>query len=144
VTFEKASAYGEACAKAAREDAASWERQASDRVDDALRFAREADEWKAKALAMEEDLLVLQKFTDSIIGEFPDIGDIDGFALQDIAEAYGLLVKESTQVPCGDHCACAEVVDEGKTTECMRVQPVLQRARRAAIRALSSKEAEHG
>lgn len=50
-TADQLRAYGEACAKAARAEAASWEKQASDRLDDALRFAREADAWKAKAMA---------------------------------------------------------------------------------------------
>jgi hypothetical protein len=65
-TTDQMRAYGEACAKAAREDAASWEKQASDRVDDALRFAREADEWKAKAMearvkAMEDAARVAER-----------------------------------------------------------------------------------
>lgn len=101
-------------------------------------------EQRAEPQGLREDLLMLQSFVDSVIGEFPDIGDIDGFALQDIAESCGLLVKESKTVPCGDNCACAEVVDEGRTTDCMRVQPVLQRARRAsalAARASAGKEA---
>jgi hypothetical protein len=71
VTFEKASAYGEACAKAAREDAASWEKQASDRVDDALRFAREADEWKAKALALLAELDRVRGERDAMLATLP-------------------------------------------------------------------------
>jgi hypothetical protein len=103
-------------------------------------FCHGSGEQGAEPQGLREDLLMLQNFVDSVIGEFPDIGDIDGFALQDIAEECGLLVTESKTVPCGDNCACTEVVDEGRTTDCMRVQPVLQRARRAsALAALAAR-----
>lgn len=99
----------------------------------------EADRKAQRAAA--EDLLALQMFADSCVGEFPDIGDIDGFALQDIAESCGLLKPQSTQVPCGEECSCAEVVKEGQTTECYRVQPVLRRARVASARAFAARRA---
>jgi hypothetical protein len=152
-TADQLRTYGEACAKAAQpaaqepsdEQIRAWLLEATDQFWCKVKQTRFIIN-KAKAAAqppsaqepgtepqgMREDLLMLQHFVDSVIGEFPDIGDIDGFALQDIAESCGLLVKESKTVPCGDHCACAEVVDEGRTTDCMRVQPVLQRARRAS------------
>jgi hypothetical protein len=87
------------------------------------------------------DLLCLQKFMDSVFGEFPEHGDVDGFTLQDIAQECGLLVEQRVEIPCGENCACAENGVDGEGL-CYRVQPVMKRARRAA--ALATKEKQNG
>jgi hypothetical protein len=80
---------------------------------------------------MREDLAPLQDFVNAVFGEFPEHGDIDGFALQDIAESCGLLRAEMVTAPCGEVCGCADAGANGPT-ECYRIQPVLSRARDAS------------
>lgn len=86
----------------------------------------------AEIARLREDLLALQMFTDSVIGEFPDHGDIDGFDLQDIAVACGLLKEETITAPCGEHCSCFFDADVVGQCQCYRVQPVMHRARSAS------------
>lgn len=96
------------------------------------------------------DLLPLQEFMDAVFGEFPEHGDIDGLDLQHIAAACGLLKRESTITPCGEHCGCAEIgIADGTETQCYRVQPVMRRARiasakRAALAPQPTKEQSNG
>lgn len=94
---------------------------------------------------MREDLLCLQEFADSVFGEFPEHGDIDGCDLQGIAETCGLLKMETVSVPCGELCSCADCgVACGTKTECYRVQPVMSRARRASAQAFAARAALKG
>lgn len=100
-------------------------------------------ELEARLAVAETDLLPLQIFLDSVLGEFPEHGDIDGFDFQEIAETCGLLKGEMKTVPCGEACACVEHVGDGETTECYQVQPVMRRARIASAKhtaALTPKE----
>lgn len=48
----------------------------------------------------------LRAFADRIMGEWPDVGGLDGGDLQDIAERTGLLAKVTMQEPCGENCNC--------------------------------------
>lgn len=82
---------------------------------------------------LKADLLPIQRFTDSVIGEFPEHGDIDGFTLQDMAESCGLLVAEDRTKSCCDECTCFDSHGIGLWT-CYRVQPVMRRAREASAR----------
>ena len=96
----------------------------------------EVERMAAENEKLRADLLPLQEFMDAIFGEFPDHGDIDGFDLQDIAEACGLLKKKATVTPCGEHCGCAENgIADGTEAQCYRIQPVMRRARIAAAKA---------
>lgn len=86
---------------------------------------------------LEADLLPLQIFMDSVFGEFPEHGDVDGFTLQDIAESCGLLVPEKRSEACSENCTCVTYVDSAGFTKdwtCYRVQPVMKRARRALLK----------
>jgi hypothetical protein len=47
-------------------------------------------------------------------------GDLDAGELQDKAEDIGLLVRVSVEKPCGEHCTCAEFVDEWPA-RCLRL-----------------------
>ena len=93
------------------------------------RAAAQAAEQQDEQLA--SDLLILQRFMDSVFGEFPEHDDIDGALLQEIAESCGLLEKQTISAPCGETCQCADCGIDGPT-ECYRVQPVMRRARRAS------------
>lgn len=95
-------------------------------------------ELERDAARMRDDLLPLQIFMDSVFGEFPEHGDVDGFTLQDIAESCGLLVPEKRSEACGENCTCVTYVDSAGFTKdwtCYRVQGVMRRARIAAARA---------
>lgn len=98
-----------------------------DRLSDAEAAIQAA---RNEAEAMRADLLALQLFAGKCLSGFPDaIGSLDGLDLQDFAAQAGLLAPESTMVPCGEVCSCAEEVPTGQSTECYRVQGVLRRAR---------------
>lgn len=47
-------------------------------------------------------------------------GGVDGFELQDMAEAAGVLVRVTVDKPCGEHCACAEFGDFPQ--DCFRLE----------------------
>lgn len=98
----------------------------------------------AKLAELQADLLCLQKFMVSVMGEFPERADIDGFALQGKAQLCGLIEPAKVRVPCGLHCGCAEAgVIGGKAIQCFLVQPVMRRAREAASRDQTNQPASH-
>jgi hypothetical protein len=82
------------------------------------------------------ELLSLRKFVGKVLGDFPEHGDIDGFALQDIAVECGLLVEQLTTAPCGEACQCADCGQQG-VTMCYRIQPALREAMRTNAPATS-------
>lgn len=82
------------------------------------------------------DLAALRAFAGEVMGDWPDVGGLDGFDLQGIGEKTGLLRRETRQAPCGDQCACVEF--ESGEVECWRVEPVLQRARETLREALGA------
>jgi hypothetical protein len=103
----------------------------------------ERDTLRTKLTESEKDVLPLQIFMDSVFGEFPEHGDVDGFTLQDIAESCGLLVPETRTERCGEYCACVDVGLEDMLTKswaCYRVQPVMKRARIAAAQAMNKEQ----
>ena len=66
----------------------------------------------------------MKAFINALLEEFyPECGDIDGGTFQDLAEKFGILVKEIRHEPCGEFCNCAQVVyDEEwqEGVECFR------------------------
>lgn len=110
-------------------DTGGWIASATSRIDC---MQTEIDELRQENARLRADILPLQIFTDSLTGEFPEHGELDGFDLQNIAESAGLLVPETRTVPCSEGCNCTDYAKEGETIECYRVQDVLKRARIAA------------
>ena len=47
-------------------------------------------------------------FAMAIIGDFPEMGSLDGFDIQEMGEKYGLLIPHEVYKPCGEHCQCEE------------------------------------
>lgn len=84
----------------------------------------------ANARAQErEELAKLRGFAQDILNDWPDVGYIDGFDLQQLAHKHGLLVSKTTFAPCGEHCTCAEMVDEYEWAEgvtCFRKTDLLK------------------
>jgi len=50
----------------------------------------------------------LAEFAQRVLGEWPDVGDVDGMDLQEIGEATGVLVAVEMTRPCGGDCNCNE------------------------------------
>jgi hypothetical protein len=60
-------------------------------------------------------------FALAIMEEWPDVGTLDGFELQELGEKYGLLRKEERVVPCDpEYCQCSEFYEIGAKAECFR------------------------
>jgi hypothetical protein len=72
----------------------------------------------------------LKAFTLAIMADWPDVGDLDGFDLQDIAVEHGVLVGEERSsfctAPGEEGCQCAEYYDECETFTCYRLHPSLK------------------
>lgn len=47
-------------------------------------------------------------FAMAVIGDFPEMGSLDGFDIQDMGEKYGLLIPTIVTEPCGEYCQCEE------------------------------------
>lgn len=79
-----------------------------------------------------EELARLRGFAQDILQDWPEIGDLDGFELQEAAHKHGLLIAETRYKPCREEgCMCAAMVwreewDEGVT--CYRKSSTLMRA----------------
>lgn len=72
----------------------------------------------------------LQRFARLMfqLSDWPNGGDIDGFAFQDAAVECGLLIRETRYEPCGDSCHCAESFDLDEMRDgvlCYRKAPFL-------------------
>jgi len=52
----------------------------------------------------------LRAFAFAVLGDWPDVGGIDGMIMQDIAEGAGLLIKKQRFAPCGEGCNCADAI----------------------------------
>lgn len=50
----------------------------------------------------------LQAFAQAIMGNWPDVGGLDGFDLQLLGVKHGLLREEIRHEPCGEACRCVE------------------------------------
>jgi hypothetical protein len=63
-------------------------------------------------------------FALAVMRDWPEVGELDGFDLQQLGEKHGLLVKEWRTVPCsdGENCACNEYVVSGEQVECYRIK----------------------
>lgn len=48
---------------------------------------------------------------------YPDMGDIGGDVLQDLAEKHGILLPEIRHEPCGEFCNCAQVCSDEEFEE---------------------------
>lgn len=63
----------------------------------------------------------LALFALKILEEFPDLSDLDGFEIQDLAEKYGLLIPEIKHEPCSDElCSCRELYSAEEFKEGVR------------------------
>ena len=55
----------------------------------------------------------LRAFAQDIMDEWPDVGTLDGFDLQELAVKHGLLAETTHHKPCAEEgCNCASMVDE--------------------------------
>jgi len=64
-----------------------------------------------------EQIKSLAMFALEILDDFPDIGNLDGGDLQDIAERHKILVPQIVYAPCHyDGCACAEMCTDDEFT----------------------------
>lgn len=55
----------------------------------------------------------LRAFAQDIMDEWPDVGTLDGFDLQELAVKHGLLAETTHHKPCAEEgCNCAAMVDE--------------------------------
>ena len=61
-----------------------------------------------------EELGRLRAFAQDILKDWPDVGYLDGFDLQELAHKHGLLVSETRFAACGEYCSCAEMVDQAE------------------------------
>jgi hypothetical protein len=59
----------------------------------------------------------LRAFAQDILKDWPDVGYLDGFDLQELAHKHGLLVSETRYQSCGETCGCAEMVDQSEWDE---------------------------
>ena len=72
----------------------------------------------------------LRAFAQDIMDEWPDVGTLDGFDLQELAVKHGLLAETTHHKPCAEEgCNCASMVDgrdwqEG--VQCYRGTPLLK------------------
>jgi len=76
-----------------------------------------------------DEMARLRGFAQDILKDWPDVGYIDGFDLQQLAHKHGLLVSETLFKPCGEQCSCAEMVDQVEWDEgvtCYRKTPLLK------------------
>ena len=69
-----------------------------------------------------------RRFAQKIMGDWPDVGDLDGFDLQELARDCGILNPELRTEPCDEGCNCdcemtAEEMAEG--FQCYRLDPDL-------------------
>ena len=102
---------------------------------DALDSAeRERDEAHETTLQQRIELAALRAFAAAIMDDWPDLGTLDGFDVQDEAIRCGLLVRATPDPtePCGENCQCAEVngpEDWADGVICYRPTDVLRRAR---------------
>ena len=71
----------------------------------------------------------LHAFAQDILCDFPDLGNLDGGDIQELAEKHNLLVKEHRHSFCDDACCgCREYFcdDEAKRGfDCFHVHPLL-------------------
>ena len=56
----------------------------------------------------DEQIESLAGFVLEIMDDWPELGSIDGFDLQDIAEKHKILIPQTVYAPCGESCNCAE------------------------------------
>lgn len=95
-------------------------------VDSVVEYGQKCADAATASLRAELDKL--RAFAASAMAKWPEDG-VDGDALQDYAEAAGLLRRELMTVPCGDICFCAHYCDQGDTTECLRTTDLLRACR---------------
>lgn len=59
------------------------------------------------------DVRRLREFAQAVLAEWPHDAGLDGFELQDLAVAHGLLAPASPAPtsPCGESCTCVEYHD---------------------------------
>ena len=91
---------------------------------------------KDSLAASQADNARLRGFAEAVMESWPH-GDVDGGALQDIAEEHGLIKLVEVNEPCCEDCVCAEV--GSFPLECYRktsllTQPTDDTALRLAVR----------
>lgn len=73
----------------------------------------------------------LRAFAQDILGNWPEIGDLDGFDIENLGVKHGLLkqVDPPPKKPCGERCQCAEAYDDEDFRDdlvvCYRKTPLL-------------------
>lgn len=72
----------------------------------------------------------LRAFAQDIMDDWPDVGTLDGFDLQELAVKHGLLAETIHHKPCAEEgCNCAEMCDERDWQEgvqCYRATSLLK------------------
>ena len=68
----------------------------------------------------------LRGFAKAVMGNWPDVGGLDGFDLQEMGEKHGLLERLNRTVPCSELCNCVENVATGETTVCYRLTSLVK------------------
>jgi hypothetical protein len=70
-------------------------------------------EWMAKC----EELRKAQAFAGIVLGTYrAELGDLDGFWLQEQAQAHAMIEEREAVERCGENCVCAEVVTSFPTS----------------------------
>lgn len=79
-------------------------------------------------LCVDEEIAALRAFALAVMEVWP-MGDLDGGALQEIAEKHGMLKPETRHEPCGEVCSCNEYADPHEWEDgvvCYRKTPLLK------------------
>jgi hypothetical protein len=71
-----------------------------------------------------DELAKLREFAEAVMGDWPDVGGLDGFDLQALGVKHGLLERLERVAPCCDSCRCAEY--ETGPVECFRLTALLR------------------
>lgn len=92
--------------------------------------ATEMTDNEAELVQALDDVKKLRAFAQEIYDEWPHVGMLDGFDLQELAQKHGLLSPTKRFKPCADEgCNCAEMcsdVDWREGVECFTKTPLLK------------------
>ena len=75
------------------------------------RIAGEHNRLRARLQSVEDERDRLRGFAQRAMKAWPE-GDLDGASLQEAAEEFGLLRRETRTEPCAEDCWCAEYYSE--------------------------------
>lgn len=57
-------------------------------------------------------------FGMEVFRDWPDVGELDGFDLQELGYKHGILRKVQRTTPCGPGCNCDEYAGSGEEVDC--------------------------